>query len=92
MFCPFFQQISRTSYKFLRENVFVRLSAFMHIGLLLTNSRQISSDVLVAALTYGTANIACAAIDWCKQPEIAPSSRETKWDTGTSVCAAGLGL
>jgi hypothetical protein len=32
--CPFLEQLIRTSYKFQRENVFVSIRAFMHIGLL----------------------------------------------------------
>jgi len=37
MICPFFKQLSRASYKFAQQNVFVSVFAFMHIGLLLTN-------------------------------------------------------
>jgi hypothetical protein len=36
-FCLFSQQLICASYKFPRENVFVSVSGFMHIGLLLTN-------------------------------------------------------
>jgi hypothetical protein len=47
--CPFFKRLIRASYKFKKENVFVSIRAFMHIGLLLMQRPRNRADSGVIA-------------------------------------------